>query len=62
MINEIKVSVMFSWNIIYAQVFSFLKIYLFFLTALVLLASRCFVNLQNCLFLRENGFISILLR
>ena len=47
MINEIKVSVMFSWNIIYAQVFSFLNIYLFSLTAWVLLASNVFiVNLQ----------------
>ena len=42
MINEIKVSVMFSWNIIYAQVFSFLKIYLFFLDCLSIISLKLF--------------------
>ena len=42
MINEINVSVIISWNIIYAQVFSFLNIYLFFLDCLSIISLKMF--------------------
>ena len=49
MINEIKVSVIISWNIIYAQVFSFLNIYLFFLDCLSIISLKMF-SLLICKF------------
>ena len=56
MINEIKVSVMISLNIIYAQVFSFLNIYLFFLDFLSIISLKMFCKSAKLFILKREWF------